>query len=335
MVVVNTRRAGRLGRALRGGAALVAVGLTVGACAASDGAETALPADAPVAVGNQGGADGADPATAAVAVEPGVEESAATSATTTPPTTPPTTVAPTTTPAPVTVTTPPPGPPANRVDVAALTTPLFPIGATSGDETSRVQQRLLELGFWLNGADGRYELTTRQAVMAFQKYAGLDASGEVDANTATTMSGMTLRAYGHADAGTLIEIDKTRQLIFFYVDGKVEWVFNTSTGNGQPYIEEDQNSPGTLVEGVALTPDGLHKVNRERPVGWWEGDLGQIYRPKYFVGGIAIHGSNSVPNYPASHGCVRVTIEAMDFIWEAGLMPLTLPVWVHQNARPA
>ena len=80
---------------------------------------------------------------------------------------------------------------------------------------------------------------------------------------------------------------------------------------------------------MAITPDGLHKVNRERPEGWWEGDLGQIYRPKYFVGGVAVHGSNSIPNYPASHGCVRVSVPAMDYIWEAGLMPMNIPVWVH------
>ncbi|MBA2387718.1 MAG: L,D-transpeptidase, partial [Acidimicrobiia bacterium] len=36
-----------------------------------------------------------------------------------------------------------------------------------------------------------------------------------------------------------------------------------------------------------------------------------------------------VPNYPASHGCVRVTTTAMDFIWANDLIPLRMPVWVH------
>jgi peptidoglycan hydrolase-like protein with peptidoglycan-binding domain len=258
--------------------------------------------------------------------------------TTSPPTTEPATTAPTTTVAPPTtpvpVTTAAPLPPANQVPVAPVPVPLAAVGGGSGPETARVQQRLLELGFWLQDADGNYGLTTRQAVMAFQKYLGIDASGEVDANTASLLTALTLRPYGRADSGTLVEIDKTRQLLFFVIDGRVQWVFNTSTGNGQPYLEEDQNSPGTLVEGVSLTPDGFHRVEREKPEGWWEGDLGQIYRPKYFVGGVAVHGSNSVPNYPASHGCVRVTTEAMDFIWNEGLMPMTLPVWVHQYPRP-
>ena len=106
-------------------------------------------------------------------------------------------------------------------------------------------------------------------------------------------------------------------------------VLNTVTGNGLEYEEEDKNSPGEMVTGVSLTPDGLWKVNRERAEGWWEGDLGEIYRPKYFRGGVAVHGSNSIPNYPASHGCVRVSVPAMDMIWAMDLMPMGLTVWVH------
>ena len=62
-----------------------------------------------------------------------------------------------------------------------------------------------------------------------------------------------------------------------------------------------------------------------------EGDLGKIYRPKYFHGGIAIHGMTSVPNYPASHGCVRLSTQAMDFIWDNDLIPMRSVVWVHGN----
>ena len=51
--------------------------------------------------------------------------------------------------------------------------------------------------------------------------------------------------------------------------------------------------------------------------------------PKFVVGGVAVHGSPSVPNYPASHGCVRVSVPAMDWIWDSGIMPMRTPVWVH------
>jgi peptidoglycan hydrolase-like protein with peptidoglycan-binding domain len=235
-----------------------------------------------------------------------------------------TTAAPTTT-VPVTTTTVP----SNIVEVPALEVQLAAVGTRSGGETSRVQERLLELGFWLQSADGNYGLTTRQAVMAFQKYLGLNASGAVDDATAAYLSNLTERGRGRADAGTLVEVDKTRQLLFFVIDGNTEWILNTSTGTEIPYEKPNKNDPTKIERGTSVTPVGLHYVNRERPEGWWEGDLGEIYRPKYFVGGVAVHGSNSIPNYPASHGCVRVSVPAMDFIWDSGLVPMNTPVWVH------
>ena len=36
-----------------------------------------------------------------------------------------------------------------------------------------------------------------------------------------------------------------------------------------------------------------------------------------------------VPNTPVSHGCVRLSVVAMDFIWDNNLIPLRTPVWVH------
>jgi peptidoglycan hydrolase-like protein with peptidoglycan-binding domain len=246
----------------------------------------------------------------------------------------PTTVAPTTlaptTPAPTTVaptTTLAPSP--AIVWVGPSAEPFVPVGGNSGSDTARIQQRLLDLGFWLTGVDGDFGLSTSQAVMAFQKYHGLDTTGHVNQQTADALTTAEWRAHGLADAGTLVEIDKDQQLLFVVQDGRTVWTFNTSTGNGQPYEEEDQNTPGEVQTGVAMTRNGLHAVYRERPEGWWEGDLGKIYRPKYFSGGQAVHGSNNVPDYPASHGCVRVSIPAMDFIWDTNLMPMDIPVWVH------
>ena len=243
----------------------------------------------------------------------------------------PTTVAPTTIPEPTTTvpvettTTIPAGfelaPPVAQFVTA--------VGKANGDQTRVLQQRLLELGFWLSGVDGEFGTTTRQAVMAFQKYSLLPPTGAVDQATADAINATPYRGRGITTEGDLIEINKTAQLLFIIRGGRTEWVLNTSTGNGLPYTEEDMNSPGEMVTGVSLTPDGEWKVNRERPEGWWEGDLGKIYRPKYFRGGVAVHGSGSVPEYPASHGCVRVSVPAMDFIWAADYMPLGTKVWVY------
>jgi len=134
---------------------------------------------------------------------------------------------------------------------------------------------------------------------------------------------------GRAGSGSLIEIDKDRQVLMLVHGGRVQWVFNTSTGSGQYYLERNQKDGTKWESGRAVTPSGKFKIYRQKPEGWWEGDLGKIYRPKYFNGGIAVHGMTSIPNHPASHGCVRLSTMAMDMIWDQNLIPLHTTVWVH------
>lgn len=256
------------------------------------------------------------PEPATTVEEPVVTEPVATPETTLPP--PPTTTI-----------------PVNIIAVPVADPPIVGVGTSDGADTQRAQERLLELGFWIQNANGDYGLTTTQAVMAFQKYYGLITDGVLGDQTAAMMTSITERPRARADAGTLVEIDKGLQLLFFVIDGKTEWVLNTSTGSEIPYDEPDKNTPDARQTGDSITRNGLHDVYRERAEGWWEGDLGEIYRPKYFTGGIAVHGSNNVPDYPASHGCVRVSVPAMDWIWETNLMPLETPVWVHEGARAA
>jgi lipoprotein-anchoring transpeptidase ErfK/SrfK len=165
--------------------------------------------------------------------------------------------------------------------------------------------------------------------MAFQKYFQLRPTGNINAATAHLLKEITNPATATAKEGTLAEVDKSRQLLFLVQDGITTYVMNASTGDDRAYEEPDGNTPGVMIKGTAVTPVGSFKIDRERPDGWWIGDLGQIYRPKYFVGGVAIHGSMSVPAYPASHGCVRVTVKAMDFIWENEILPRGTEVFVY------
>ena len=250
-----------------------------------------------------------------------------------PPTTPvPTTLPPATTLAPTT-TLPPLQPVV--VAVSPMDVPLVAVGHADGPETSRVQQRLLDLGFWLQSTNGDYGVTTSQAVMAFQKYAGLDPNSEVDEATAAALTSATTRAYGTANQGSLIEVDKDRQLLFIIQEANTVWTINISSGSGIPFKERDKNEWGKWVQGDAITPDGIFVIDRQVEKGWRTGDLGDIYRPKYFNKGIGLHGAYKIPNYPASHGCVRMSTPAMDFIWSADLAPMGMKIWVHSTPPAA
>ena len=196
---------------------------------------------------------------------------------------------------------------------------LVAVGATSGPATAAAQARLTKLGFWTGAANGAYGFATFQAVMAFQKYFSLPPTGRLDQATVDQLNTVSERARGVHHEGTWVEVDKAKQLVFIVVKGETLWTLNTSTGSGVTNSEF----------GAAVTPNGLWKVKRERPVGWWRGELGELYRPKYFSGNVAIHGSNSVPKRAASHGCVRLSVEAMDFIWAHDLIPIATKIWVH------
>lgn len=202
-------------------------------------------------------------------------------------------------------------------------------GQRSGPSAQASQLKLLELGFWLADPNGKFDDTTARAVMAFQKYFQLRPTGNINAATAHLLEEITNPATATTKEGTLAEVDKSRQLLFLVQHGITTYVMNTSTGDDRAYEEPDGNTPGVMIKGTAVTPVGSFKIDRERPDGWWIGDLGQIYRPKYFVGGVAIHGSMSVPAYPASHGCVRVTVKAMDFIWDNDILPRGSQVLVY------
>jgi len=212
----------------------------------------------------------------------------------------------------------------------ALAAPLVPVSAKSAQaDVSALQQRLLDLGFWVPDTNGRYNWETSQAVMAFQKYNRLAPSGAADDETVALMNIASYRVLAQAWDKDMVEVDKGKQVLFVVQGGRTLWAFNTSTGAGGHYVEPSQRDPGEMVSGTADTPEGVFQVYSEQPNGWWKGELGELYRPKFFKGGAAIHGAPKVPNFPASHGCVRVTPEAMDFIWSQNFVPRGATVWVH------
>ena len=238
---------------------------------------------------------------------------------------------PTTVPAPSTVpTTTAPAPTTTAPVPPSTTVPPQPPDVLepgdAGPAVAALQGRLQELRFWVGTIDGVYGDLTEQAVRALQKAAGLGIDGIVGPATWGALDG-GVTVEPRSTQGLVWEVDKARQLLLLARDGALEWIFHTSTGTEQPYTYRGR----TLL---ADTPPGRHEIEWHVD-GWRDGALGRLYRPKYFhPDGIAIHGYHSVPSVPASHGCVRVTVEAMDFIWREDLAPLGTTVWVY-GATPA
>jgi len=166
-------------------------------------------------------------------------------------------------------------------------------------ELLSAEQRLTELGYWLLKADGIADASTRHAVTAFQKVTQRKRTGTLNRsdlevlNTAAPPDPRFLSDKPH------IEIDITRQVLFLFGEnGTVRKILPISSGNEKRYFDQGKWQ-------VAHTPRGtfriVSKINGVR-----HAPLGTLYYPLYFYGGVAIHGSDSVPAFPASHGCVRI-----------------------------
>lgn len=188
-----------------------------------------------------------------------------------------------------------------------------------GEQVRLLQQQLSDLGYWLGEPDGHFGGLTQQAVFALQKAAGITRDGIVGPQTKAALAAATRPS--SRVGGTGVEIDLTRQLLLVVREGNVVLTMNTSTGNGQEYV-----SRGTRK--IARTPTGSFAVYRMVDATE-KAELGELYRPMYFYGGYAVHGSSSIPAYPASHGCVRVSNSAMNMLWSTGYLAMGTAVTVY------
>jgi len=174
---------------------------------------------------------------------------------------------------------------------------------TTSPQIKALQERLAELGYDVGTPDGAAGARTSYAIMAFQKVEGLSRDGvagpQVQAALAKASKPEPMVPGG---APTRIEIDVARQVLFFWKNGALARILPVSTGSGEHYC----------VDGAcdtAVTPGGSFKIGRKAE-GLEVSPLGELWWPMYFNGGIAIHGSPSIPAYPASHGCIRIPMYA-------------------------
>jgi peptidoglycan hydrolase-like protein with peptidoglycan-binding domain len=165
-----------------------------------------------------------------------------------------------------------------------------------GTEVGALQRRLSSLGYWLGPDDGYFGDSTQQAVYALQKAAGIERDGIVGPVTeAALVRGVVPHPAGAS--GYVVEVDLHDDLLMIVDKGRLLTVLNTSTGGGYIYVDQG-------VTAVALTPVGVFHVYGETD-GLVTDSLGQLWRPKYFDSGFAIHGDSYVPRFQSLTGaCV-------------------------------
>jgi peptidoglycan hydrolase-like protein with peptidoglycan-binding domain len=197
--------------------------------------------------------------------------------------------------------------------------PILRLGS-NGPAVLALQRRLSSLGYWLGQPNGFFGDSTQQAVYALQKVVSIERDGIVGPLTATALA-RGIRAHPRSRSGNVVEIDLHDDLLMIVEGGNLVAALNTSTGGGYTYYDGG-------VAAVADTPLGIFHVYRQVN-GLVVDSLGELWRPKYFDSGFAIHGDSFVPPSPVSHGCVRVSNEAINWIWARNLLPIGTKVWIY------
>ncbi|MDX6206574.1 MAG: hypothetical protein QOF39_2631 [Frankiales bacterium] len=189
----------------------------------------------------------------------------------------------------------------------------------SGADVLALQQRLAALHYDIGAVNGTYSYDTFHAVTAFEKEQGLTRDGIVSDKVRTALAKPKVPVLRFPVPGRSFEVDKTHQVVIMGLDGQVVRIIDSSTGFGGNYVYAG-------VTYQALTPEGAFTIERKID-GLRISHLGALWRPAYFFQGWAIHGNGSVPNHPASHGCVRITNSAMDRLFD--LLTVGSPVHVY------
>lgn len=155
---------------------------------------------------------------------------------------------------------------------------------SAGPSVYELDRRLNELHYALGQVDGYFGRDDVDAVIAFQKLHGLARTGAVDARFWAELQRAQVPRARYP--GNHVEVSKGQQVLFLVRDGEVALVIPVSTG------------------AAGNTPLGHWPVYSRVP-GF---NAKAMYYSSFFIGAFAIHGYQSVPPYPASHGCVRIPL---------------------------
>lgn len=181
---------------------------------------------------------------------------------------------------------------------------------SSGPDVRGLRERLAELHVRVPPASATFSYELRDSVVAFQKAYGLDRTGTVDTATWRALGRVSLIEPRYRGPALHIEVDKTRQILMVVRNGEVSTILPVSSG------------------ATGNTPEGKHQIRwKALATTTWLGP-GILYRTMtFYENSVAIHGWASVPEYPASHGCVRIPIWAADWLYNQSSVGETVYVY--------
>jgi lipoprotein-anchoring transpeptidase ErfK/SrfK len=208
-----------------------------------------------------------------------------------------------------------------------VTAPTLRLGS-SGPVVTAFQRRMHNLHYDIGSRDGSYGWDAVHAVTAFEKVQGMSRDGVAGPGVFKALADPKKPHLHHRIAsGAAVEVNLEKQVLLISKNGKLWRILDTSTAGG--YLFTGSNGQTER----AVTPQGhfhvVYKIN-----ALVHARLGTLNRPSFFnYDGYAIHGEGNgndggeVPPFPNSHGCVRITDNAVNRYYS--LLAVGTSVWIY------
>lgn len=198
--------------------------------------------------------------------------------------------------------------------------------AASTYQIKRTQTMLRSLGIPTGPIDGVWGPQTARGLCTFRAISGQTPSRRA----LDTSTYKKLHSYNNAYSSirsksapslrgekTYLKLYQQCQTMLYVENGKYKKVLPVSTGtNGHKtpngvyrlgYTQRGWKCSNLYPESCSRQSTGQFKnVSR----------YGNMYNMRHVTGAIYVHGSTSVPTYPASHGCIRVTTQYSDWMYK-------------------
>lgn len=230
---------------------------------------------------------------------------------------------------------------ATRYEVGLRTPPSVRPALCPGDVSDsvmRLQELLTAKKLYREEITGVYDRETVYAVAAFHKVIGPSHSNPRTARAEwiadpppedwTREDWDLLEAFEplppkyRADQPDRVEMDIGHQVMYLIQEDQVTAIIPVSTGVGTGLrgCRNDGCTANVTPRTDRLTGGSTFYHQHNYGGGWsplpgaWSIYKSIFYRGNYGEWNYGIHGYRHVPHYPASHGCIRVTVWDMDFL---------------------
>lgn len=215
------------------------------------------------------------------------------------------------------------------VVTVTLLAPMSASAAASAD-VKKAQEILYKFGYPVGTIDGIFGPVTARSFCMFRQMSGMT----VNRNGLTSDLLTKLKAYdgkysslgkipapNREGKNTYLLAQQTCQAMFYVEKGYYKRVIPISTGMADHTTPNGNYSLGGTQRGWSCSTEYQNGCTRHTEGRFVNiSNYGNMYNKRLFKpnpsGNYLVHGSTSVPTYPASHGCIRVPIAYSDWMYD-------------------